>query len=248
MEKISIVTGAGSGIGRGIAIKLANEGHKVIGIGRRASKLKETQSFTPANFHILPADVSQEKDRAHIADFIGDSKIHYLVHNAGVIGDITHLENISLEEWRRVMAINVEGPLFLTKQLLSNLTDARILHVSSGAAHFAIEGWGAYCTSKSALFMLYKMLNVELISRNIKIGSVRPGVVDTEMQNVIREANLEIMPHLQKFHDLFEKDKLEPVDRVTKFLYWILTKTNNEDFVKDEWDIHEEDHIEKWDI
>ena len=62
------------------------------------------------------------------------------------------------------------------------------------------------------------------------------------------EVDLNKMPHLQKFHELYTKNELEPVERVAKFLYWILTKTNDEDFSVREWDIREDSYLKKWDL
>lgn len=246
MEKISIVTGGGTGIGREIALKLAKTNHNVLIVGRRKEKLIETQEHFPQNIRYIRADVAEHEDRQRIRDNVS-TPIEFLIHNAAILGKVDHLKNISVSEWRNVMAINVDAPLFLTQILLPEMNNTRILHISSGAAHHAIEGWGSYCTSKAALHMIYKMLKVELRKENIIIGSVKPGIVDTAMQDLIREAYSHEMPHLKKFHDLYTKKELEPTERVAKFLYWILTKTSNEEYSKMEWDIREKKYLKKWD-
>lgn len=246
MKKISIVTGGGTGIGKAVALKLAAMQHKVLIIGRRKEKLVETQKHDPQQINYIQADIAEEKDRQRIVNNITDD-IEFLIHNAAVLGEVTPLKNITLNEWRRVMAINVEAPLFLTQILLPKMKNSRILHISSGAAHYPIEGWGAYCTSKAALHMIYELLNVELKKDHIITGSVKPGIVKTEMQDLIREVDLKKMPHLQKFHELFMKNELEPVERVAKFLYWILTETSAEQYRLKEWDIREESYLQQWD-
>lgn len=247
MGKISIVTGGGSGIGRAICHILASNGRRLLTVGRRKEKLKETQEKYPGKIEILQADISDEDDRSKIVENIAGKEIEFLVHNAAVLGEIGNLEDISLAEWRKVMSINVEAPLFLTQHLLSNLNGGRVLHISSGAAHFAIRGWGAYCTSKAALFMIFQMLNAELEEKNIKTASLRPGVVNTEMQGFIREANLDKMPHLQKFHDLYNSNNMQSSGRVAHFAYWVLTQTSDKDFSAKEWDIKDGEHLQKWD-
>jgi len=246
LKKISIVTGGGSGIGRAICYNLVENGHYVLIVGRRLDKLNETQKKSPQNIDILQADISLEADRSKINEAVGGDEIEFLIHNAAVLGEITRLEDISLAEWQRVMSINVEAPLFLTKTLIPKLRNSRIMHISSGAAHFAIKGWGAYCTSKAALFMIYQMLNVELEEKKICVASLRPGIVDTEMQGFIREADINKMPHLQKFHDLYNNNEMESSERVARFAYWILTNTTDEQYMEKEWDIREEEHIHKW--
>jgi benzil reductase ((S)-benzoin forming) len=247
LDRISIVTGGGSGIGRAICHALAKNNHHVLIVGRREEKLKETQKAFPTKIDILLADISEIDHRLKIAEYCAGKKIQFLVHNAGIIGKITNLEELELSEWRKVMAINVEAPLFLTQILLPNLHDGRILNISSGAAHFAIKGWGAYCISKAALFMIYQVMNVELAEKNIKIASLRPGIVDTEMQGFIREVDIKKMPHLQKFHDLYNEKGMESSDRVARFAYWVLTETDDDEFSEKEWDIREGDHSAKWD-
>jgi NAD(P)-dependent dehydrogenase (short-subunit alcohol dehydrogenase family) len=143
---------------------------------------------------------------------------------------------MELAEWRDHQAINVEGPLFLTKTLLDYLRGGRILHISSGAAHHAYQGWGAYCTSKAALYMIYLTLREELKKYNIQVGSVRPGVVDTPMQDEVRKAKVENFPALSRFVDLKNEDKLFNPQAVADFIYKILTESNDQQFSEEEWD------------
>lgn len=246
MDKISIVTGGGTGIGRALAIELAKSGRKVLIVGRRKSKLMETQSHYPQQISWLQADVSLNVDLKKIFDNI-NQPIEYLVQNAAVLGKIVHLSEISLDEWKKVMAINVDAPLFLTQLLLKKMDNTRVLHISSGAAHYAIAGWGAYCTSKAALMMIYELFKTEIPKEKAIFASVKPGIVDTDMQNLIRKADLKKMPHLVKFHDLFKENKLEPLSRVSKYLFWLLTQTKAEHYSAKEWDIRDEAYQALWD-
>lgn len=247
MDKISIVTGGGSGIGKAIAVKLAKSGRKVLIVGRRENKLQQTQTLFPDQIQYIRADVADEKDRIRISENVG-SPIEYLIHNAALLGEITHLKDITFKEWQKVMSVNVDAPLFLTNILLDKMMGTRILHISSGAAHYAIEGWGAYCTSKAALLMICEMFKTEIPKEKAVFGSVKPGIVDTEMQELIRKADLKKMPHLQKFHDLFNQNKLETLDKVSKFLYWILTETGRDQFSAAEWDIRDVKYLAEWDV
>eukprot|EP00756_Hemistasia_phaeocysticola_P059909 Hpha_TRINITY_DN3695_c0_g1::TRINITY_DN3695_c0_g1_i2::g.1134::m.1134 len=138
------------------------------------------------------------------------------------------------------MSINVDAPLFLTQALLPQLEaggGGRVLHVSSGAAQNAYPGWGAYCTSKAALNMMYRMLAKELSPRGVHVGSARPGVVATPMQEVVRSASAEAFPALPMFIEMHEKGQLLPPEDVGMFLEWLLVGTTPEEFQADEWDI-----------
>lgn len=91
---------------------------------------------------VISADVSNSEGRSKIRETVESTgkKLDYLVHNAGVLGPVKPLMDVSLEELRHHHSINVEGPLFLTQQLLGSLKDgSRILHVSSGAAHKGMD-------------------------------------------------------------------------------------------------------------
>ena len=247
MSKISIVTGAGSGIGRAVAINLAATGRNILICGRRLARLQETQSKNPDKISAIKADVSQEKDRQKIVSFVGDREIEFLIHNAAILGEIKHIGGIELEEWRKVMAINVEGPLFLTQNLLSKMAETRILHISSGAASHPISGWSPYCTSKAALYMIFLMQNEELKEKGILTGSIRPGIVETEMQDFIRQADITKYSNLQKFHDLHKNDELESSERVAKMVSWMLIQASNDQFIEKEYDLRHDDAAQLWD-
>ena len=83
------------------------------------------------------------------------------------------------------LATNLDAPLFLTQLLRSNLTGGRVLNVGSGAAHFAVAGWSAYCVAKAALYRLTDCWRHEIA--DISFTSVKPGIIDTPMQKEIRE-------------------------------------------------------------
>ncbi len=245
MSTWAIITGAGSGIGRALSVELArNYGLHILAVGRHLTTLQQTQKFSPEFIEALAADVSKDEDRAKIARRMSDENIRFVVHNAAVLQPVKPLKDISLTEWRAHFAINVEGPLFLTQQLLPFLKKgSRILHISSGAAHHAYAGWGAYCTSKAALYMIYQVLNLELQERGILVGSVRPGVVDTPMQDQVRQASREVFPALDRFVQLRKEGKLFAPERVAKFIGKLLTATADETYTSQEWDIREHENM-----
>ncbi|MGA0404041.1 MAG: SDR family NAD(P)-dependent oxidoreductase, partial [bacterium] len=181
-----LITGGGTGIGRALAERFAAKGWRVTIVGRRLNLLQEVARDYPDKISIISADVGSIQDRQKI---VAEAKgtLDLLVHNAAVLGPVGPILDQSPEDWKSHMATNVEGPLFLTQALLPNLVEnSRVVNISSGAAHQGIPGWGMYCTSKAALFMLGQLLKDELAQRNIWFGSVRPGIVDTPMQAEIR--------------------------------------------------------------
>lgn len=126
------------------------------------------------------------------------------------------LASIEATKWREVVATNLDAPLFLTQALLPHLElcgpwraeGARVLNMSSGTAHRACVGWGAYCVTKSGMHMMYRkmyrVLSAGLAPEGTSVGSVRPGVVATPIQDGIREyhgAPVDF-PMKHKFDDL----------------------------------------------
>lgn len=245
-KKWALVTGAGSGIGQALSVELANEHQiNVLAVGRTLTKLEKTKAFNQQRIEILVADVASEEGRQAIHSFVQKiGHLDYLIHNAAQLQPVKPLGEVTLREWRKHYAVNVEGPLFLTQKLLPLFNQqARILHISSGAAHHAYAGWGAYCSSKAALHMLYKVWNKELNERNIRVGSVRPGVVNTPMQDQVREARKEDFPALDRFIQLKKEGKLLDPSLVARFITKLLLETSNEQFVEKEWDIRGHAHL-----
>lgn len=247
MRPLAIITGAGSGIGKALAVRLAEKDVDVIAVGRKLSKLELTQKQNPERIKILQADVGNDDGREKIVNAISSGRsLKYLVHNAAVLDPVVPLSRMNIDDWRVHQAINVEGPLFLTQKLLPALKGGRIIHISSGAAHHPYAGWGAYSTSKAALYMLYLILREELKDTNIRVGSVRPGVVDTPMQDKIRGVSKSDFPALQKFISLKEQNKLSAPLMVAKFISWILLETADDEYTAQEWDIRDETNHEFW--
>ncbi len=238
MQKITVITGGGSGIGRALTHRFCSEGHTVLIVGRHLKKLSETKQKFPKLIHILRSDVSLPGERDNIKNYIGinNFRVQYLIHNAAVLQPVKPLMDMNLAEWRDHQAVNVEGPLFLTQTLLPYLAGGRILHISSGAAHHAYQGWGAYCTSKAALYMIYQVLKEELNEHNIRIGSVRPGVVDTPMQDEARSAEASYFPSLQRFIDLKKNNELIKAEDAADFIFHFITQTDDEKFSAEETD------------
>lgn len=256
MSGVSIITGGGTGIGAALAKRLVSRSQKVLIVGRRANKLLETQNqcSDQSLIRTVVADVSKPEGRQAILDSLDKYEIvDNLVHNAAVLEPVGPLIDVTPEDWNKHMSINVEGPLFLTKILLPLLSQknendkgGRVLHVSSGAAHHEYRGWGPYCTSKAALHMVYKVLAAELMPLGIAVGSARPGVVDTEMQELIRAKTEYEVPDVSRFKVMKEQGSLVDPDDVAKFLDWLLHATDDMEFSEKEWDIRDDESLYRW--
>ncbi|WP_235012768.1 SDR family NAD(P)-dependent oxidoreductase [Spiribacter roseus] len=237
-EGVVVITGAGTGIGRALAIHYADRAQSVLAIGRREAPLQALADEYPL-VRAVPADVASDAGRAAIIEALGDQPIRALVHNAGVLEPVGPLLEQSAEALRSHLAVNLEAPIALSRALRGRMANnGRILHVSSGAAHRAMPGWGAYCISKAALHMAYQVLKAEMGNAAVHVGSLRPGVVDTPMQSLIRSQSVEDFPAVENFRALKANDALTAPARVATFMAAVLALPG-ERFSEQEWDIRE---------
>ena len=241
-----LITGGGTGIGRALAERFAAKGWRVTIVGRRLELLQEVARDYPDKISIISADVGSIQDRQKI---VAEAKgtLDLLVHNAAVLGPVGPILDQSPEDWKSHMATNVEGPLFLTQALLPKLVEnSRVVNISSGAAHQGIPGWGMYCTSKAALFMLGQLLKDELAQRNIWFGSVRPGIVDTPMQAEIRALEPENFPMVEQFRQYKATGALVTSELVAQYLEWLLLEVSGPQLGEREWDIRDAEWQSAW--
>jgi len=237
-QSVVVITGAGSGIGQALASHYASRDQPVMAIGRREAPLRELADDYPM-VRAVPADVATDAGQSAIIEALDDRSVAALVHNAGVLEPVGPLLDQSAEAFRSHLAINLEAPIALSRALRPRMdTDGRVLHVSSGAAHRAMPGWGAYCISKAALHMAYQVLKTELAGQAIHIGSLRPGVVDTPMQALIRSQTVADFPAVENFRALKANDALTSPAQVATFMAAVLALPG-ERFSEQEWDIRE---------
>jgi 3-oxoacyl-[acyl-carrier protein] reductase len=195
-KRIAIVTGGGTGIGQGIAVALAREGAKVVVSGRRAEPLERTvRSIKQAGGEALAvqADMSSVADVQRLVKSAVDSygTIDILINNAGVGGgDFIHQHDV--EDWDRVMAINLRGPFLAARAVLPIMRAQRrgdIVNISSESGLEYYTGDGTYTVAKHALNTLSELIQRENQDYNIRVNTVCPGMVVTEMTENTRGLN-----------------------------------------------------------
>jgi NAD(P)-dependent dehydrogenase (short-subunit alcohol dehydrogenase family) len=201
-----LVTGASRGLGAAAARAVARMGANVALMARSAGDLESVAGeIREAEGRALAVagDVSLAGDcRRVVAETVEHfGRLDGLVNNAGILGPIGPLAEADVEGYRENWAVNVLGPLLMAREAIPHLRQSRgrILNISSGAAVHAVEGWGAYCLAKGAVNQLTRMIAAE--EPGITAISFRPGVVDTEMQVLIRNQGGEGMP--AEVHDRF---------------------------------------------
>lgn len=247
VSKTAIITGGGSGIGQALAWKLVEQNIKIIIIGRRKSILEETQKRFPKQITCICGDIADPKQRQNILkELLQLPSIDFVVHAAGILEPAQSIKNLTIEKLEYVMAVNCYAPLFLTLGLISQLRNKRVLQLSSAWAHEAAFGFASYSISKAALFMSTQLLNQELHSEKIYVGSVKPGLVATAMLQTVQNSKTDQYPYHAFISDLEDRQQLITPELCAKFLSYILLQSSNTAFIKDEWDIYDRSHHHFW--
>lgn len=188
--KVALVTGAGSGIGRAAALAMAREGAAVGLLGRTKSELeKVAQQIEGAGGKamVLIADVSKAPDvqaaTEQLATELG--RIDIVFANAGVNGVWAPIDELSVEEWEKTLAINLNGTFFTIKfaaPYLKKQGGSVVVCASvNGTRMFSNTGATAYSCSKAAQVAMVKMLAVELGPQRVRINAICPGAIETEI-------------------------------------------------------------------
>jgi NAD(P)-dependent dehydrogenase (short-subunit alcohol dehydrogenase family) len=188
-DKIALITGAGRGIGKAVALDYAREGAKLAICARTASEIEETAreiQAAGAECLALECDVSQEEP---VLKLIGDVEkrfgtIDVLVNNAGVMTRPTPITELEIRKWDYTIAVNLRGPFLVTRAVLPIMTRQKsgsIINVSSSIGRAAYANFAAYAASKWGLEGFTQTVAAEVRGRNIRVNSVDPGYVATKL-------------------------------------------------------------------
>lgn len=190
-NKVAIITGAASGMGRASAVRFAQEGAKVVVADRTVKEGEETVDLIKkagGEAVFVECDVtSQDMIKNTIQTAVDQyGKIDILMNNAGCPQMTQKYEDISDEEWARIYAVNVTGTRWFTKFALPYLRESgngSIINVSSVGGSTVRPGSSAYSTSKGAVITLTKAMAIEFASDQIRVNCILPGPTDTPMMS-----------------------------------------------------------------
>ncbi len=186
--KVVLVTGASQGLGRALTLACAQEGANLVISSRSADSLEpvaEEASTSGVEVLTVPADVSRGEDVQELVGAAAErfGKIDVLVNNAGLLGPRVRIEEFPEDEWRSVLDANLTGPFLVSKATIPHMREgASIINVTSGVSVEGRAEWGAYSVSKFGLEGLTQILAAELKDRGIRVNSVDPGGMRTEMR------------------------------------------------------------------
>jgi hypothetical protein len=229
----AILTGHTRGLGAAIAQELLLRGIPVLGIARHGNAelagrfpiLLQQAEADLADVAVLSRWLTDETLQRYLAG----SKSVLLINNAGTVQPIGSLEAQDALRVAQAISLNVAAPLMLAAAVAAvsrdvAVRDLRILHVSSGAARSAYAGWSVYCASKAALDQHARAVMLDK-TPGVRICSLAPGVLDTDMQAEIRATSQERFPMRVKFDEL-KRDGLlaDPFDCARRLVEFLLSQ------------------------
>lgn len=185
-DKVAVVTGAGSGMGREITLELVRRGARVAAVDMHQAIVEETATLARSGVETFSVDVTDRATVAALPSMI-EAKfgaVDILINNAGIIQPFVKINELTFEQAEKVMNVNFYGPFAMIKAFLPGLLtrpEAHILNVSSMGAYVPVPGQSVYGASKAALKLMTEGLRSELIGTNVGITIAFPGAVATNI-------------------------------------------------------------------
>jgi len=212
-DKVAVITGAGRGLGRAIAIAMAREGAGVTIMSRSLNELHGVEAAITADGSkclAFKGDVSREGDvgRMVTQTMTMFGRINILVNNAAVIGPARFIEDAIPEEWEKTIAINLHGAYYCINAVapvMRSQGGGKIISVTSGLGKRPYPRFCAYGVSKAGIIQLTMSLSEEFKNLNIQVNAIDPGVMDTSMQGDVRALGPEMLG--QKVYSRFMESK-----------------------------------------
>lgn len=219
-NKIALITGATSGIGKATAIKLAKMGYDIIATGRRAERLDDLKNQLPAGVRYLPLvfDVrDRDKTTSLLRGLSSDwQHIDVLVNNAGNAHGLAPIQTGDLDDWDAMMDINVKGLLYVSKAIIPGMTHRKsgtIINIGSIAGKEVYPNGNVYCGSKHAVDAITDGMRIDLNPFGLRVVGVHPGLVETEFSEVRFKGDSDRASQVyQGFEPLVAEDIAEVVE------------------------------------
>jgi NADP-dependent 3-hydroxy acid dehydrogenase YdfG len=193
MNKLALITGATSGIGKATSIKLASIGYDLIITGRRSERLESLATSLKKQHNIrvktlvFDIRVNSETDTAISTLEGGWTNIDLLVNNAGLAAGAAPIQEGLWSDWEQMIDTNIKGLLYISKLIIPFMIERKkgqIINISSIAGKEVYANGNVYCATKHAVEAITKGMRIDLLKYGIKVSSVSPGMVETEFSIV----------------------------------------------------------------
>lgn len=232
-NRVAVITGASRGIGAGLARHFHQRGMRLGLCARSATALPASDTIVTGAFDIRD-EQAVDAFAAEVRERFGH--IDVWINNAGVLKPITPLRLCSRDDVQRNLDINVMG-VFLgsrayARQIRQSDRGGVLINISSGAAQSPFAGWSAYCAGKAAVDQMSRCLQQEERDAGLRVHSVAPGIIDTDMQSMIRGCTAEQFPTVDMFVDFKRRDVFNTLEYVAqRLLELALAPTPEQDTV-----------------
>lgn len=225
-KALFFITGTSKGLGRSLAEALLKDTNNyVYGISRNNSLASDRFKFIQLDL----SDISAVKKFQFPEEIQADKVV--LVNNAGVLGRVKHIGDADDSSMQEVINTNLLAPMILSNHFIRSYrdTDSLVINISSGAGKNAIDGWSSYCTSKAGLDMFSRVVDAEqkIIGSKVKVFSIAPGIVDTEMQHQIRQSDHHDFSRVETFREYYEKGELKQAEEVAIKIIRVIDSPEN---------------------
>ena len=228
MNNVLIITGGNKGLGSGIVKKYKVEGYEVFSISREKNESEFYKDIHQFQLDISEIDKIEQLVNILVSKINSDTlKRIVLINNAGTLGQISKIEDISSNDIENTIKVNYTAPLAFISTFIRATKEwkcsKKIINISSGAASSSVYGWSVYCSTKSAVDSLTKVIALEQNSseNGAHIISVYPGIIDTDMQTKIRNSNESDFIDVQKFIDYKNTSQLLNKEHVGELIFKI---------------------------
>ncbi|MGB6408806.1 MAG: glucose 1-dehydrogenase [Planococcus donghaensis] len=185
-NKVAIVTGASGGMGKEVVEQFLKQGSKVAAIDLHVDSLQELEAQYPEQLLVLQGNLTEEQSVAAAIKKTADKfgRIDVLANVAGIAQAATDIENVTLKDWERIMAINSTAVFLTSRAVVPHMKQQNcgsIINIASVSVDRPRPGLNAYVASKGATISLTKALAIELAPYNIRVNAINPGPADTKM-------------------------------------------------------------------
>ncbi|WP_026477683.1 (S)-benzoin forming benzil reductase [Alkaliphilus transvaalensis] len=233
--KVFIITGTSRGLGNSLVRKLIDSKHHIFCITRRPKdELTNYAKEKKCRMDYLEFDLSEVSKIAELMNKVFDKinlseiKAISLINNAGILAPMKRIEDCEGSEIINNINVNLLAPIVLTSEFIKHVKpfegDKRIINISSGAGKKPYYGWSNYCASKAGLDLFTQCVGVEQSTgeQAVKILSLAPAIMDTEMQAEIRRTDIKDFEQVERFKDFKNNGLLLSVDEVAEKVIKVL--------------------------